>query len=273
MPGTYALTTLAKAQQFLGLSGEGALVDALIDRATTEIERFCQRQFLSRSYASWLDGSGGPYLFVPNPPITVLARACSSLRDAMQVVNSSPDCAYATVRVSTTGITLAVGGGSNAGTTTLLFADYPTLALLAAAVNSYGFGWTATVTPTFDSYPSTELRPIPGRSALTATWLPIPDCPDDEVEIAENANALYRPGLWPEGSANIYVEYTGGYAAIPSDLEEACLELVKQLLDAREADANLLSESLGGHSITMRSAVEVRNDLIARLHPWRRMVL
>lgn len=35
-----------------------------------------------------------------------------------------------------------------------------------------------------------------------------------------------RLGIWPEGSANLLVAYTGGYATLPADLVQAATELV-----------------------------------------------
>lgn len=272
MPGTYALTTLARVREFTGLDEDTALLDVLIDRATAVIEGYCNRQFLSRDYSSWLDGTGTDRLFLPQRPVTALVRACRATRDVLDLSNSSTDCAYAVVRVSATGLHLVVSGGAHNGTDNLLFADYATLTLLAAAVTAAGDGWTASARSGCGSFPSTELRPAPGRSALTSIALQAPDEPVDEAEVDETSGCLFNAGTWPEGAHNIFVQYTAGYATVPADLEQVCIDLVKQLYESKEADANLLSETVGGHSTSARTYLDKNKDLYARLARYRRIV-
>jgi len=71
----YALTTLAKAKRFMDISGtdDDTLIEELIDSVSAQIEKWCRRKFLSRSFTEYHDGGGYSYVFVDNPPITAVA--------------------------------------------------------------------------------------------------------------------------------------------------------------------------------------------------------
>lgn len=275
MPGTYALTTVARVQEFLGERGNDALLDRLIDAATAEIEAHCQRQFLSRAYAKWLDGHGDAQLWLPHWPLSSITRVCIGGRDVMALSNAATDAAYASARVTSTGVILTVGGGAYNGASSLLFADYATLDLLAAAIIALNKGWTATVlTGTgFGSFPSFELRAVGALGCLRQSVnLQAPDEATDGYDVDEDTGVIIRDGGWPRGRRNIFVAWTGGYAAAPAAVEQVCVELVAEMFNRTKLDTNLVSESFEGLSTTLKTELARRQDLAAKLQPWRRMI-
>lgn len=293
----YALTSLARVRQYLGdpAAEEGLLIN-LINSASEEIEHFCQRNFISRATKLWCDGIGesalnyAPFvgfvnypdqpstqeLWLPNFPVTILRRVCVAQRDALKIANSSTDVAYAVAGASATALSLTVGGGANAGSSSLLFSDYATLTLLAAAVNALGKGWCATVITGADAWPSTELRPVSARGCLGSGYtFQAPDLPVDDCDVDEESGRLFRDAGWPQGKRNIFVDYTAGYAIadLPQDIEQVCVELVKRLYDQIEQDSNLSAESIAGHSWTALSAKDKNADLQQSLLAHRRIIL
>lgn len=273
MAGTYALTTAAKCLDYLGLSADKAtIIDRLVDVATAKIERFCNRQFVSRSYTSWLDGSGDIYQFIPNYPIITLSRVCTQTRGAMSVTNDAAETAlaYATVSASTTGLSLSYGGSASS----LLYADYATLTLLVAAVDALGNSWDAAVLNDYGALPSSEIRPFGPRGCQgNDVQLDIPDEPVEDVEYDEQSGRVWTSGGFAAGRANIFIAYNGGYATIPDDIEQAAIELVGKLYHAATKDRTIQSESLGDYSWTAVNQVGLETDMQVALMPYRRIVI
>jgi len=60
---------------------------------------------------------------------------------------------------------------------------------------------------------------------------------------------LHKNSGWTRGIQNIKVTYSAGFAVIPSDLEQACIELVG-LTYKRGKNAELRSETIGSYAVT-----------------------
>lgn len=291
----YNLTTLTAVRQYLeDESADERLLTALIARATGEIEHFCQRQFVSRAYADWFDGQGGhdtllqPFsgfvqwpdnanyrpFWLPQYPVTAIRRICVDLRDGMTLRNDSTDCAFAVAMLSSTVLYLQVTGGANADQTSLDLDTYDTIATLAAAVNALGKGWVATVAAGASAWPSTELRPVMSAGCTRqAQTFSCPGLPVADVQVDADSGRLDRAAGWPQGSKNIFIDYTAGYTTVPPELEQTCIELVKRYYDQIEQDTNLKSESLDGRSWSAKSQLEKDDDLQSALQPHRRIIL
>ena len=292
---SYDLTTVAAVRQYLeNESADERLLTALIARATGEIEHFCQRQFVSRDYADWFDGQGGhdtllqPFsgfvqwpdnsnyraFYLPQYPITALRRVCVDLRDGMTLRNDSADAAFAVAMLSSTVLYLDVRGGVNNDQSTLSLSIYDTIAELVTAVNALGKGWVATAAAGADAWPSTELRPVMSAGCTRqAQTFSCPGLPVADVQVDVDSGRLARAAGWPQGSQNIFIDYTAGYTTVPPELEQTCIELVKRLYDQIEQDANLKSESLDGRSWSSKSQLEKDEDLQAALQPHKRIIL
>lgn len=79
-----ALTTLARAKTFLGVSGDSqdALLIQLINQATGFIERYTKRKLLSQTYTSEVyDGTGTKELVLKNFPVTALSALQEDVND------------------------------------------------------------------------------------------------------------------------------------------------------------------------------------------------
>jgi len=60
---------------------------------------------------------------------------------------------------------------------------------------------------------------------------------------------LHKNSGWATGIQNIKVTYSAGFAATPSDIEQACIELVG-LIYKRAKNAELRSETIGSYAVT-----------------------
>lgn len=82
---TYGLvTSIAVAKDFIGTgvpsNKHDEFIQALILQVEDDVESICNRKFKSRTYTrdgsapakSYLDGTGGPTIWLPNPPITAI---------------------------------------------------------------------------------------------------------------------------------------------------------------------------------------------------------
>lgn len=149
---------------------DDALLTVLLDAASTIVERYCNRKFLSTAYTETRSGNGMRFLLVNNPPMTAFTN--------IAVVDDD-------------------------GTST--------------------------------DYASTNFR-------YNEEGLIRPD-PEGDLE------------RFPLGFQNLVVTYTGGFATIPEDVQEAVIQVAVALAATRGllsagTDPSMKSETLGDYSYT-----------------------
>lgn len=273
MAGTYALTSLAKVQTHMKITEDGTLLDRLIDVATATIERYCDRNIKGREYNSWLDGRGGTILYVPNYPIEEMGRVCPYSVDVMSVQNTTAAAGYATAMVDATNLELKLAT-SSVLTNQKALATYTTINSLVTAVNAIGSNWSAGESNSGTTYISSDIKPGGPWGCLdNAVYLYAPDEPVEEMEWDAASGRIWTSTGFPAGRQNVFVSYTGGYSTVPDDIEQVCLELIKELYDSLTTDKNFRSESLGDYAYTIASGFQMNEDMLARLWSHKRMVL
>ena len=271
----YALTSVANLKAYMAVApvGADAFLGTLVNRASDIIESICDREMMTRSHADWLDGTGSRNLLLPNYPVTAVARVCIGSRDVLSLSNSSTDAAYMTVANDATNITLVVSGGVNASSTDIALAGFATVTLLVAQINATGLGWSASVLNSADAHPTSDLKTIVARGVTSsAVYLTVPEEPVSDYEWDTLSGQLYNAGGWPAGHENIYVAYTGGYATVPDDLEQACIEIALTMYQSRETDRTMTSERLGDYAYTLRAEVDQSGYYQRLLAPYRRRI-
>ena len=144
---TTALVGLDETKRFLQLGNTNEydkfLID-LIDIATSKIEHYCQRTFVSTAHRVWIDGSGTSVLMLPDTPVTSLTRVAWNKQSAITVDASTASDIRATVEVQDDGIVLKRwDSAGDSATSTVAFSDQKTCALMATAITALT-GWTAT---------------------------------------------------------------------------------------------------------------------------------
>lgn len=286
--GTYALTTLDKVKDYLGITVTtfDEILNRLINDATASIETYCNRQFAARAYTmERYDGSGVKILQIRNYPIISVERIATLIDDAMSIIASSAGGYSATAEITrsegelpaNTQLKLVIRG-TNASSDTVDFSTYTNLADLATQINTIT-GWTASANTGFTTFDSTELIQHGARECLdTALALTVPHDRLDAYEVDYKGGEIYRSIGFGHGWRNIYVNYNGGYTTIPADLEQIAIEIVSDVYGSRTVNNALKSEKIGDYSYTlsdgssggsMDTAVTRRASDLAQ---WRRFV-
>ena len=285
---TGALTSLANVQAYTGISGNDALLTALINRATSAIEKYCDRTFTSTTYREIRDIQGSDLILKQYPVISIQLFS-TTRQQGMILTNSSSDAYNAYVQVSATTMTLVVQGGDNAGTDAITLDDYATVSALRTAINALGAGWAATAVSTkTDLWDAVELLPCSGLNCLNAyVYLDIPDVPESDY-IVEDSTGIITIGSWFNsrwtsgydstatlGIQAAVVRYTAGYATTPADLEQICIDLVNSYFKSRKVDSSLKSEKIGDYAYELidGGAASLPDGIKSRLQVWRKRTL
>ena len=281
--GPYALTSLANLKQWLGIttSTDDAVLEAAIDRATSRIESYLERNIRSREYAEWRSGEGVSTIRLYQWPVTQVTSVFSGNYAALVVGKGVTTDVRASIAINQeTGTNACVLNrtdslGANT-TTSLSFGTYPTTAGLAAAIGSTT-GYTCTLGKNLRSV---QLRPRAGADCVLANvTLYAADTPSEFTYDYERGRLTidrswfaYWPldkGVMPSPMKSVLIEYTAGYATVPEDIEQACIDVASMLYRDRRRDGNLVSEGLGDYSYTRATAQEMNARLDTLLARWK----
>lgn len=154
-------------------------------------------------------------------------------------------------------------------------------ALLAVLVTSCS-AWIESVTSrSFSSQSTSEIRdgtggqelvlanrPVISMTSLTVNAVAIPAQPADGQRgyfLVGDLLCLYG-ATFTRGRKNVRVTYTGGYATVPTDIEQACNELVISAYNRGSRGPDMESRSAGGqsHSWTLEDMPDSVRKVIAR---------
>ncbi len=223
------------------------LIENIIDDVTDIIERVCHRKLVSRSYSGErYDGQEDGVLYLKQYPVTQITRVSIGKVTAGYVTNASSDAADAYVEVTSTGLTLTIVGGTNAGSDTVTFASYTTLSTLCAAIIALGKNWSCTVSTGYGSHPSSDLFPQPSFGCLdNSCTLYVPSKRESEFELYENTGKLILKGV-PLGYRNVAVDYTAGLTTVPDALRNVACDLVGYSYARSRVDPTIDSEEQSG---------------------------
>ena len=273
------LVDVEKVIDFCGVDSDedSAIVTDIHNSVEKWIDSYCNKTLLTGTYAEYYDGNGNLFLQLDHYPITGLTRVAVGRRSAIRVQNTD-DYTTATISVTSTGVILTKNGTSDS---TVTFAANVTMSAVVTAINAVGSGWSAVIyNSDFNSYKSTELVQMFGKSAFKDNWvyLDMPEEACDNFEVYANRGEIYRYGGWGEGHNSIYVEYTGGYVTTPLDLELAINMLVKYIYQKREeATFGVANYSVGDIQVASDGGVlkpmVMPKEVIDILNRYRRILI
>jgi hypothetical protein len=275
------LITSARAVQGMQYYGDNtttnAILQTLITACSDAVEKYCRRDFTSKSYDELYNGTGDRRLLLRQYPIQKVDSVRYRPVTALKVVNNSgaQTTQQARVQVTSTGLQL-IETAAGVKTTTmagLTWAACPTLQSLADAINALGRGWSAQVVgdPTGDygQWPSADLY-VPtsygdgtqSQGALTAMrqnaelklhtyelagyqwdargWL-LRAIPYTDPELLHPEDLI-----WPVGIDNFRVQYTAGYSTVPEAVQEACARWVAISYNLTQRDPDLAGQAISG---------------------------
>ncbi len=255
------LISLDRALAQLPAAGEAdfPIVAALVSAASRVIETHCNRVF-AQAVHDELHTVVGPtsYIWVNNPPITAVAAVrCGELPALyVQLNDPSNQVQLATVDVTSSAVVLRRTYNAASTTSTFSFAAYPTFGDLAVGINALGSGWVATLSNQFALWRTDDLSTNQaGRSARNIT------CPLlvywnflSGFRVNKPLGEVIVPGGPVRGEQMYRVTYTGGFADVPEEVQQACAELVHLAFATRTANPLMQSETLDKYSYTRATA-------------------
>ena len=255
------LTTIDRARPQCPGADDVTLA-TLVSAASRAVERYCRRQFWRAEYDELHHGGGLPYLFVDCPPVLEVKAVCTGVTAACYVTNANPNAQAATVDVQPDRLVLTLVSNAVTTATPITWASCPTVGQLATAVNAAGNGWSATLSPRFAGWATADLRPEQSglnarqqTAALTVYFDYL-----GGFRVNEETGEVYHPAGFAPGYRNYRIQYTGGYADIPDDLQHAVCELVQLAYASRNANPLMQSETLDRYSYS-RAAETGLNQL------------
>jgi hypothetical protein len=214
----------------------------------------------------------------------------------LKIINSDQSTnQQARVVVNNVAVVLQAVASGATSTISVNYGGYPTLASMAAQMNTLGSGtgWNAQVVGDSNDYgkwPSADLYVKPSfgdgttsQGALTARgvyaelkmhtyelagyqfdargWL-LRAIPYTDPELLHPEDLVFPPGI-----NNFRVQYTAGYTTIPESVQEACAEWVSELYWLTNRDPQVERSTLTGQSWTVGKP---SSRIQALLAPYRR---
>ena len=280
--GTYALTSLTNLKSWLGITAttDDTVLERAIDRATSRIESYLERNIRERSYAEWRSGAGVDTIRLYQWPVSQITNVWSG-NVALMVIGSTSGYIRSSISVNqetgspaVVATTTSVLGATN--TQTIDFATYPTTTDVANEIAGVP-GFTCTLTK---NVRAVQMRPRAGADAtLASITLYGADTPSEFTYDYERGRLTidrswfaYWPlqkGIMPNVAKSILIEYTAGYATVPDDIEQAAIEVASMLYRDRRRDGNLQSEGLGDYSYSRATVAEMNAKLDSLLERWK----
>lgn len=245
---TYALTTLALANTYLGLTADGGVIDAyietLINRASDIIESALNRLLKARLYVKVrYSGNDQEVLYLRQYP--VLAVNLDNLAWSVdKKVTRNDGGSFVDDGFVVADKVLVQNSEENSGLLTIAAGGVAALVLT--------FDEAITLDAVDDNVILSHFREL---------WINDSVVDGDDYEVNED-HIYYRAGF-SKGHMNIRATSYAGYITIPDDIESKCLELIKMAYDKNK---DVKSEKLGPYSVTFfdnRSEIieKIRNDL------------
>jgi hypothetical protein len=266
---TNSLTTLTSLKAYLGVTTttDDALMESLIDRASDYIQRYCARNFVSQRYYEWHDTYGADRIALKQNPIEHVRFVGVGYDNAVSVQSTISSDISVTIGVDSDHVHLHRINSSGVETSSeTVFVTYPSTNLLAAAISGVtGFSASAVL-----NLPTKYLRKIAGADLKQKTiYLQAPTDSLTDYMVDDARGIIYGPTLTQYRS--FFVDYEGGYATVPFDLQQSTIEMASRLLNSRKRDPSLQSESLGGYSYSLRSVSDLDSSTKLVLDSYRRL--
>jgi len=264
----------------------------LITTASDTVRKWCgQRDFTRTIYTEEYTTELNGQIALRQMPVNNVLRIRGYPQTVLNITAAPSTFQQAWVSYTTTGdwysntlvFTGLVLNSVNTGvysSTPILFAGYPTVGQLAAAIGSVA-GWTANTQGAFANFPTADLSPPGGVTAqgaqdddgveLRAYTEDLTCCRVDNaigfLWVGRHRVASAFGGRWgPEweildGSSGdpigrVQVTYDAGFTVIPSEVQLATAELVKAIVERFRTDHMMLSESVGGAGSRMYQIAE-----------------
>lgn len=266
---TNNLTTLAVLKTWLGVTdtADDMVLQWSIQQASRIVQTHCARNFTQQRYYEIRDTYGAMRLALEQSPVTVVRFVGVGWDSVVSINSTNSTDAFASVAVDADQVHLT--RVSSTGTETASQVSFGSHDVSSEVVNHINTisGFSAGL---ILNVPSRYIRRLAGRDVRNSTaYLEAPTEGLDDYQIDLDRGMIYGKTL--DRYRSVLVDYTAGYATIPSDVELATLTIAARSYRARTRDRSIASESLGGYSYLTRSLVEIEDEEKRMLAPYRRI--
>jgi hypothetical protein len=266
---TNSLVSLATLKAFLGITSttDDTVLEYSIDRASALIQRYCARNFVSQRYYEWHDTYGADRVALRHNPVENVRFVGVGGDNVISVDSTISTDIACTISVNDTHVHLfrAASNGQESSTT-LTFASHDSTVEMATQISATtGFSASALL-----NVKSAYMRKMAGRDLKQQTaLLEAPTEGLTDYAIDYDRGIVYGPTL--RRYQGFLVDYNGGFASVPYDVEQAATSIATRLYRGRKRDNGVASESLGGYSYSLRSGSEIEMEEKSMLDGWRRL--
>lgn len=235
--------------------------------ACSFIERYCNRKFARQGYTAVYVVRQDGTIILDNPPITSIDRICYSNGGYLNLSNPTAYSPIYSTTLDEIKLTQVLAGVRSSQT--FPFADHPTLADMATAINAYGNGWVATVTPGTDN----NGFPLTGLPTFDLVAMQMATCRSPATVLQwTDYNSYLAPAIWPTTDffvnddfasgvlswffprgLRLKLDFVGGFDPLPPAIVEVASRLV--LGSSRKKSVNL-----GQYSYTLEDIDTLPNS-------------
>jgi hypothetical protein len=253
------LTTLARIKARLGITGsaEDARLTQLATTAGLVTESWCGRAKYGFSAQSVADRHSprGPTITLRHWPVQYVTRIAKNPVPALKITYAHATNVLAEVRTTATGIILTERPSGTA--TSLAYADYATVTLMAAAIGAVS-GFDCEVENDLDGYASSWLVTKQGAFAATVTTADTSDMPAYlylfktalPFDLIDPEYGQIIVPLARRGEGALEARYHAGYDSTPEDVQEGVAAIAAALYRRGSRDQSLMHEKIGDYSYT-----------------------
>lgn len=259
----------------------------IIGSATQAIRKYCSRNFTRTVQTKEFRPNYQGQIRLDEIPVNEVIRIATGREGALWITGPT-SAQIANVRYAYTGdydsgivnTGLILTSVTNAVTiaTTLLFATYPMVSQLSAAITA--LGWSSRTSPTFNSWPTTELVGADAaQGALVGAGCQLDiystDASMERLDPATgmiwlgygsgNSTSLDSPTWGPDYvqfvtpskyPAKCKITYDAGFTTIPSPVVMAAIETVQAAFSRLATDQIILEETADAYSYKLRDQLD-----------------
>lgn len=204
---------------FLELDGddENNTVEKITNGIISAVKQYCNRDFEETEYKDFISVRENDFLILPQFPVINIKSISSEKITILQIRNTNKST-YANVNISNNKLNLDYNG--NIPVQDLTFATNLQILDIHSQISLIGNGWESSINSLYSDVLTSTIPEFNNKNAIDNNWVDI-DCylfPFNEYTLNKESGIIE---FKREITGNFYINYTAGYAEIPSDLQLA----------------------------------------------------
>lgn len=277
------LVTVSQVEDALGEtfdSAETVRVQSMINAVSNVIENYCDRQFAANTYIARHRGVAFTY---QNSDVGGFDdneynyKKISPMPLEIRLKNTPIDNVFYSAYGETNVIDITYSGTGVASiyrnseneikindglvATNITLSNTTTIGSLATSINALA-NFTATVEADYQYYPAYSICNIyqgPDESTTNTTFYFTASI--NKIKLQEISDGVFYSNVKVSETNPWITIYYGGYATIPDDIQQICIQLVCSMWYQYGSDNTLKSEKIGDYSYTKNNSSFILNSL------------